>query len=119
MNGTSLAGAYTVGTAGTYPTLTAAVAAYNAACLGGAVVFNLIDANYPSETFPITINANLFASSVNTLTIKATQAATTMSGTSATALIVLNGADWVTIDGSTGQALLSAVTCPSISVFSF
>ncbi|MBU6342332.1 MAG: hypothetical protein KGS48_12620, partial [Bacteroidetes bacterium] len=100
INATSLSGTYTVGAAGTYPTLTAAVAAYNSACLGGPVTFNLIDANYAGETFPITINANAFASATNTLTIKATQANTTISGTSATAMIVFNGADWVTIDGS-------------------
>jgi len=48
-------GTYTVGAAGIYTTLTAAVNAYNTSCLSGAVVFDLIDATYPSETYPITI----------------------------------------------------------------
>ncbi|HMR90429.1 MAG TPA: hypothetical protein PKD51_19845, partial [Saprospiraceae bacterium] len=100
VNATSLNGTYTVGALGNYTTLTAAVAAYNTACLNGPVLFNLIDANYAGETFPISINANAFASATNTLTIKTTQPNTTISGTSATALITLNGADWVTIDGS-------------------
>ncbi len=95
-----LSGTYTVGAAGTYPTITAAVADYNSKCLGSAVVFNLIDASYSGETFPITINANLQASATNTLTIKTTLAATLISGSSTSALFVLNGADYVTIDGS-------------------
>ncbi|MBK9105729.1 MAG: proprotein convertase P-domain-containing protein [Saprospiraceae bacterium] len=103
VNALSLSGTYTVGAAGNYTTLTAAVTAYNTACIGGPVVFSLIDATYPGETFPITINANAFASAVNTLTIKpAPGVSPSISGTSASALIVLNGADWVTIDGSNG-----------------
>jgi len=66
----SLSGTYTVGAGGAYTTITAAVAAYNVSCLGGPVVFSLIDATYPAETYPITINPNSFASSTNTLTIK-------------------------------------------------
>ncbi|MBS1734217.1 MAG: right-handed parallel beta-helix repeat-containing protein, partial [Bacteroidetes bacterium] len=96
-----LAGVYTVGAAGTYPTLTAAVAAYNASCLGGAVTFNLIDATYPSETYPITINHNTTASAINTLTIKPAAGVTaTISGNNGTALIKFNGSEYVTIDGS-------------------
>ena len=111
INSVSLNGTYTVGAAGNYPTITAAIAAYNSACLLGPVVFNLIDASYAaSETFPITINANPFASSVNTLTIKTTLAGPTITGTSATALFVLNGADWVTIDGSISST--SNTVCP-------
>ncbi|HJW31353.1 MAG TPA: proprotein convertase P-domain-containing protein [Saprospiraceae bacterium] len=100
----SLNGTYTVGVGGNFTTLTAAVAAYNTGCLNGPVLFSLTDATYPTETFPITINSNASASSVNTLTIKpAAGANPTISGLSATALIVLNGADWVTIDGSNGN----------------
>ncbi len=108
-----LNGTYTVGTAGTYTTLTAAVAAYNSSCLTGAVTFSLLDASYAGETYPITINNNPDASSTNTLTIKPTQAATTFSGTSASALIVLNGADYVIIDGSTGAT--ANTVCPIVS----
>ena len=97
---TGLLGTYTVGVGMNYTTLTAAVADYNTKSLCGAVIFNLTDATYPSETFPISINANAAASATNTLTIKTTVAATTITGSSASGLLVLNGADYVTIDGS-------------------
>jgi hypothetical protein len=97
----ALSGVYTVGVGGDYATLTAAVNDYNNRCINGPVVFSLIDAAYPSETFPITINANAFASAVNTLTIRpASGNSATISGSSTNAIIRLNGADWVIIDGS-------------------
>ncbi|MBL7805048.1 MAG: hypothetical protein JNL02_15005, partial [Saprospiraceae bacterium] len=100
----SLSGTYTVGVGGNYATLTAAVADYNTRCIAGPVLFSLTDATYPGETFPITINSNIYASSTNTLTIKpAAGNSATISGTSATGLIVLNGADWVIINGSNGS----------------
>ncbi|MFN8249955.1 MAG: T9SS type A sorting domain-containing protein [Ferruginibacter sp.] len=97
-----LSGTYTVGTSGNYPTLTAAVNAYNTACLTGPVTFSLISATYSgSETFPITINNNASASSTNTLTIKpAAGINATISGSNATAILKLNGAKYVTINGS-------------------
>jgi len=111
----SLSGTYTVGSGGNYATLSAAVTAYNNSCLTGPVVFSLTDASYTTvsgETFPITIGANSFASSTNTLTIRpATGVAAAISGTSgasASALIRLNGADYVIIDGlNTGGSSLS------------
>lgn len=98
---TLVAGTYSVGVSGTYPTLTAAVAAYNSSCIAGAVIFELIDAAYPAETFPISINANADASALNTLKIKpALGVNASITGNNATALIIFNGADYVTIDGS-------------------
>lgn len=107
----TLSGTYTVGVGGNYTTLTAAVNAYNNSCLSGAVTFSLIDAAYPSETFPISIAANAQASATNTLTIKPTITGTTLSGSSASAIILLNGADYVIIDGSIGTTANSV--CPS------
>lgn len=96
----ALNGVYTVGVSGNYPTLTAAVADFNAAPIEGPVTFSLLDQNYPSETFPITINANAGSSAANTLTIKpAAGVNATISG-SAPVLVKVNGADYVTIDGS-------------------
>lgn len=97
-----LTGTYTVGVGGNYTTLTAAAAAYNTGCLGGPIVFSLTDASYSaSETFPITINANTGASSTNTLTIRPASGVTaTISGSNVAAILKLNGADYVTIDGS-------------------
>jgi len=102
INGT-LNGIYTVGATGTYPTLTAAVADYNVKCLTGPVTFSLIDASYSAaETFPIVVQPNPSASSTNTLTIKpAAGVSPVISGLAAsTSVFVLNGADFVTIDGS-------------------
>lgn len=103
LNGLYSVGASNIGgEAGHYGTLTAAVAAYNSACLTGPVIFALTDATYSgSETFPITVNANTNASSTNTLTIVPNTGVTSaITGSNATALIKLNGADYVTIDGS-------------------
>lgn len=98
---TSLSGTYAVGAGQTYTTLTAAVAAYNTSCLTGPVVFQLTDATYPGETFPIVISSNPDASVVNTLTINPAAGVTaTITGSNATAIIKPNGADYVTIDGS-------------------
>lgn len=112
--GGTLSGTYTVGATGNFPTLTAAVNTYNFSCLSGAVVFSLIDATYPSETFPITVLPNPNASVVNTLTIKpAVGVNATISGSSATSIINLNGADYVTVDGSNGTTANSL--CPRVT----
>ncbi|WP_347066136.1 T9SS type A sorting domain-containing protein [Flavobacterium sp. WV_118_3] len=96
-----LNGVYTVGVGGAYTTITAAVADYNTRCLSGPVTFSLIDATYPAETFPITINSNADASAVNRLTIvPATGVTPTITGSNATTIFKLFGADYVTFDGS-------------------
>ncbi len=95
-----LSGTYTVGVGQVYTTLTAAISAYNT-CLSGPVIFELTDASYPSEIFPIIINANGNANAANTLTIKpASGVSTTISGSSTSSIIKLNGADYIIIDGS-------------------
>ncbi len=101
-NSSTLSGTYTVGTAGTYPTITAAVAAWNNACaISGHVIFSLLDATYPSETFPITLNEQPLSGPTKTLTIKPASGVTTsISGSNANSLFVLNGADYITFDGS-------------------
>jgi hypothetical protein len=101
--GTSLSGTYTVGAGGNYTTLTAAVAAYNAAnCISGNVVFSLTDVLYNTtsgEIFPIRINSIANPSSY-TLTIRpATGINATIDGSDST-IIKLNGADNIIIDGS-------------------
>ena len=108
----TLSGTYTIGSGGNYPTLTAALNAYTTACLSGSVIFSLTDAAYSGETLPITINANNSASAVNNLTIKpASGVSPVISGVSATGIIVLNGADFVTIDGSNGSTVNTV--CPA------
>ncbi|WP_379965017.1 T9SS type A sorting domain-containing protein [Epilithonimonas sp. UC225_85] len=99
---TSLSGTYTVGAGGNFTTLTAAVSAANAKGLCGPTVFSLTDALYTtSETFPITINSLAGASATNTLTIKpATSATPIIRDNNSTGIIVLDGANYVIIDGS-------------------
>lgn len=99
---TGISGSIDVGTGGTYATLTAAFADLATKALVGPVIFNLTDALYttPAETFPITINAILGASAVNTLTIKpATGIAVVISGSGN--IFTLNGASYVIFDGIT------------------
>ncbi len=94
-------GTYSVGSGGDYATLTAAITAVNGGVLSGPVVLNLTDATYPSETFPLTINANPGSSAVNTITIKpAAGVSPAISGSVSSCIIKLSGADYVTIDGS-------------------
>lgn len=110
---TSLSGTYTVGTSGNFTTLTAAVAAANTYGICGPTVFSLIDASYTtSETFPITINALVGSSATNTLTIKPT-GTTAITGNNANGILVINGADYVIIDGSSSTT--ANTVCPLVS----
>ncbi|MBS0660399.1 MAG: cadherin-like beta sandwich domain-containing protein [Verrucomicrobia bacterium] len=96
-----ISGTRTVGVGGNYTTLTAAVAAVNAATLTGPVVLSLTDATYPGETFPIVLNANNGTSATNTLTIKpAAGVNATLSGSSTGGLLRVEGASYVIVDGS-------------------
>lgn len=115
-----LNGTYTVGVGGDFTTLTAAVAAYNAAPITGPVVFTLTDATYPGETIPIAITQNAGASSANILTIRpAAGVAVVIEGSpAANGLIYLNGADWVLIDGlNSGSSLILRSTSASNGAF--
>jgi hypothetical protein len=55
---------------GVYPTITAAINDLKLRGVSGAVTFLLVDANYPSETYPIDLTAFAGASATNTVTIK-------------------------------------------------
>jgi hypothetical protein len=100
---TPFAGTYTVGgTVADFATLTAALQQYNISPLSGPVTFLLNNTTLGAgETFPIVIEKNATASAANTLTIKPnTGLSVTISGTSASSIFKINGADYVTIDGS-------------------
>ncbi|MFN7327330.1 MAG: beta strand repeat-containing protein, partial [Chitinophagales bacterium] len=106
-----LSGTYTVGAGGNYSTIASAIAAYNLGCINGPVTFSLTDATY-TETLPLVINGIPTSNSTNTLTIKpATGVNAVISGSSTTSIFTLNGADWVTIDGSNGAGTNSV--CPA------
>lgn len=98
-----LSGTVTVGTGGTYTTLTGAgglFSAINTGGLAGNLTADIL--TNITETGANVLNAIGYGCASNyTLLIKpATAVTATLSGSSAAALIKLNGADYVTIDGS-------------------
>jgi len=99
-----LAGDYPVGTgrAAPFNSLSAAVSRLNSVGVSGPVRFLLENAIYaaPSETFPIAILPIQGGSATNTLTIKPSNGAVTISGVATGALLSIAAADYVTIDGS-------------------
>ncbi len=99
-----LNGTYLVGTGQTSPnftTLTEAINDLNGRGVSGPVIFNLMDANYAgSEVFPLTINQVTGASTTNTVTFKPMTTSTISGSVASAALIKLNGADYITFDGS-------------------
>jgi len=111
----ALANTYLIGDsqiAPNYTKLTAAIADLNAYGASAAVIFELQgDYSSSGETFPLQINAFPGNSATNTLTIKPKTGVTAaVSGSSASAIFVINGADYVTIDGSNGSTVNSV--CP-------
>ena len=97
----ALSGTYPVGVGQVYPTITAAVADLNFKDVVGPVTFELWDATYPSETFPL-INyayAGMDASRPVTFKPKA-GISPIITGSSTTGIWVIYGADYITINGS-------------------
>lgn len=96
-----LGGTFTVGATGNYPTITAALSAYNqAGCYSGPITFNLIDATYPTETFPLVINSAISRNAAQLLTIKAASPAITITGAVANGALLRIFDDYTVIDGS-------------------
>jgi len=86
--------------AGVYATITAAVNDLNLRGSSAAVRFLLLDATYPSETYPITVNYAT-ASSTNTLTIKPNAGVTTsISGAAVGGPLFKIRNSYVTLQGS-------------------
>lgn len=86
---------------GVYGTITAAVNDLNLRGISGAVRFLLLDAAYPSETYPIVINDIVGASSTNTFTLKPNTGVTsTISGASPSTAAIKVLSSYATIDGS-------------------
>ena len=95
-------GTYTIGAAGNYTTLTAAMADLSGKIITGPILYSLrADYSSSGETFPIVVPANGGSNANNTMTIKpALGVSPTIVGSSASGIIELLGADYVTIDGS-------------------
>ncbi|MCX6251865.1 MAG: T9SS type A sorting domain-containing protein [Bacteroidetes bacterium] len=112
-----LCGSYNVGTGQTYTTLTAAISALNSWGVSCAVSFILTDNTYPSETFPITINAIAGTSFTSTVTIKPGAGKTpVITGSSASAILLLNGAKYIIIDGSNSGGSDKSLTWANTSI---
>jgi hypothetical protein len=85
---------------GIYPTITAAVAALNERGLSGPVRFLLVDATYPSETYPITLGAVTGMSSANTVTFKPQVGVAPVIEGSAANMFTIDGGSHYVFDGS-------------------
>ncbi len=116
---TAFTGTYTV--PGSYPSLTNAggiFQALNAGVLTGNVVIE-ITADLTSETGAVALNQLIESvmDATYTVTIKPSGGPRTISGTSAanSGLIILNGADNVTIDGSTSGGADQSLTITNLS----
>lgn len=106
----ALTGTYTVGTNGSFATITQAVQALNTLGVSGPVTFSLTKALYSNttgETFPITINAIAGSSATNKVTFKPAatmnvkiEGSNINSYTGVPAIFKFNGADNIVIDGS-------------------
>ena len=115
-NACSISGVKTIGGTGAdYATLTDAVTALRNNGLAGPVQLSITGTyTSTSEIFPIVIPQLACVNSSNTLTIKPAEGATpTISGSSASAIFILDGADFVTIDGSSTS--LSNSLCPPVT----
>jgi len=118
--GNTIGGTYTVGVGGAYTTLTDAVNAYNTTCMTAPVVFELTDAMYSgSETFPVIINQNPGASSVNTLTIRpATAVNAEITGSVASNAVISIRGRHIIIDGSNNNSTSRNLTITNTSTTS-
>jgi hypothetical protein len=99
-----LVGTYSIGPTGTYTSVGAAITSAQTEGFGGPVVFELQAAYVSSvEAFPLTFS-NLGTSSVNTLTLRPESGAANLSisSSSSTTTLDLNGAKFVAIDGRAG-----------------
>jgi len=111
---------------GVYPTITSAINDLILRGIAGPVTFLLVDADYPTETYPLMIPDIVGSSNVNTITFKpgpGVQANIPGSITQATSTFQLGGADYVIIDGSNtigGTTQDLHITCPlSFPAFHF
>lgn len=110
-----LSGTHNVGVGQTYVTLADAISAYNNSCLAGPVVFQLMDATY-TTTSQLTINANPFANSTNTLTIVPASGITTIiNGTVPSGAVFKILGSYVVINGSNNGSTSRNLTINNLS----
>lgn len=93
----------TEGIEGVYPTITSAITDLNERGISGPVTFSLVDANYPSETYPLDVQPVIGGSVTNTVTFKPASGVNAVipgSANQTTATFRLGGANYIIIDGS-------------------
>jgi hypothetical protein len=96
----SLAGSYNVGVGQTFTTITDALKSWKDSTITGNVTFILMNATYPSETFPLVCTIPAVYSGGNwNLTIKPVSQCSII-GNNSTALINIKSINRLTIDGS-------------------
>jgi hypothetical protein len=118
-----MTGTYNVGASQSFPhftNLTNAITDLNSRGVSGAVIFALqSDYSSSGETFPLSIDQITGASGTNTITIKPAATVTaSISGASTSSIIKLNGADYVTIDGSNSGGTDKSLTIENTSTAS-
>jgi hypothetical protein len=89
---------------GFFATITAALTALNERGISGPTLFSLVDATYPTETFPLQVNINNenAPTSTNTFTIKpaATIIPTITGAVASNGIFTITNTNFVIIDGS-------------------
>jgi len=113
-----LAGTYEVGAGKDYTTITQAVTDLNILGVSSAVTFLLTDVNYSTgETFPIIIQKPVRTNPTDLITIRPKAGVSSVvSGSSATGILVLMGADYIVIDGSNSGGTDRSLTWENTSV---
>lgn len=100
-NACSFSGTKTVGPTGDYISIASALTAINSVGMNGNVALEL-QTTYTGESYPIVINTLQCANSSRRLTIRP-QGTMTVTASASSAMISLNGASYVTIDGRVGS----------------
>ncbi|MDP2363486.1 MAG: hypothetical protein Q8M94_06915, partial [Ignavibacteria bacterium] len=109
------------GIEGVYTTITAAIADLNLRGVGGATTFSLVDATYPSETYPLTVNivSASLPTAVNTVTIRPNTGVTaSISGASASGPVFRIRNSYVRINGSNSGGTDRSLTIENTSITS-
>jgi trimeric autotransporter adhesin len=104
--GGTISGVITVGPGGTYPNLTAAIAAIGGSGLSASTILELLPGyDATTETYPIAFQGDPCATSSKSITIRPSSlniSPLTITSSSAVATIDLNGAKYITFDGRPG-----------------
>lgn len=112
----TLNGTYTIGSTGSFTSITQAAIRYNNSCLTGPVTYVLTDANYSTtETFPVTFSNNIYASSTNSLLIIPSSANNVTITGASNSILGFIGADHIKLDGSNNGTSSRNITLENLT----